>query len=84
MVEPWLSEELLLGVLPIIGTEPADGHTREEDIIGVVEVNIIDLGTRVKTQHSVPPDWQHIYDVFIKHIQYEVCVSSVGLSTVHK
>lgn len=71
-------------MLPVKGTEPADWHSSEEDVVYLVHVNVIELRTRKSCVIAVEKDRKHIDDVLIEHVEDQITISSVGLSTMGK
>ena len=65
-----ISEQTQFRILPIEGAVPADRYARKHHIIQVVQPDIVNLGPRIQTQHAKPPDWEHVDDIFVEHVDY--------------
>jgi len=74
--------KLPLRILPVKGAVPANRHSREDDVEGVVEPDVVYLGAGVQAEHAVPPDGQGVNEILIKHIDDQQTVPPVALTSV--
>jgi hypothetical protein len=69
-------------VFPIKNSKPDDWSTCEENIVALVQNIIIDRSATKKAIPAKHPYRYNVKNIFVKHIGDEVCVSSIGLSTM--
>lgn len=68
-VELWLSHELRLVELPVEHSKPNDGNAREDDVVKLVHIDIIDDGSREVREESKHEDWHHVENILVEHIR---------------
>ena len=69
LVKLRVGEELHLGILLVVDAEPHDGHASEEDVIGVVEVDVVDWSAGEQAQVTVEEDGHHVNYIFVEHVE---------------
>lgn len=71
-------------MFPIKNSKPDDRSTCEENIVTLVQDIIIDRSSTEKAIPAKHPYRYNIKNIFVKHVRDEVCISSIGLSTMAK
>jgi len=48
--------------------KPTDGHASEENVITIIKVSVINLGTTEDTHDTKVKDWQNIDHILVEHV----------------
>ena len=71
-------------VLFVPGGEPNDWYGCKHDIVGGVELEVVDLSAWEGRHPPVKPDWHHQQDVLVEHVADCIRVATIVLAAVVK
>lgn len=84
VVELGISEELLLGHLPVEDTEPDDGDGCEHDVVALVHPSLVEGLARESGPETVPILREDHQDVLVEDVTDQIGIPSVSFSAVHE
>ena len=71
-------------ILFIPSCEPDNGQGGEEDVIGCVQLKVIDLGAGEEREPAIGPDRYNQQDVLVKHVRDCIRITAIVLSAMMK
>jgi len=80
----WLTQQPSLCVLPVAGAVPADRHAREQYIVDIIHVIIIEISTWKSWEKSIPKYREYIKHILVEHIENYIAIPSVSFSTMRE